>query len=418
MKKTLITIMSIWLVQFSLKSQNLQVFLQEAAVNNPELKAQFYRYNAVLERVDQQNALPDPTLSFGYFISPVETRVGAQDFKISISQMFPWMGTLKSKVSVATAEAQVEFEKFEEKKNELFYHVKLAYLNLYLLEKEIAIKRQDLEVLKSYEPISKTKYESNLVSLTDLIRVQIAIDHADSELEIMESKRKHYLAQFNTIVNRPLSTDVNITEMKSEGHVERTHLDSALVSHPSILRANSQINAAEERVAYSRKSRKPNIGIGLDYAFVSERTDLDVVDNGKDILMPMVSLSLPIFNKRNKAIEKEAIQMRSSANQLLIAEKNRVKSNWTEMEYSFKRSEVELDQLHKELEQTEVLLRVLLSEYSNNNSNFEELLATQQKLLQLNLAILKAEANRFKSTFLKDYLTGTTLKELRNHETE
>lgn len=418
MKKTLITFMSIWLVQFSIKSQDLQVFLQEAAVNNPELKAQFYRYNAALERVDQKNALPDPTLSFGYFISPVETRVGAQDFKISISQMFPWMGTLKSKVSVAVAEAQVEFEKFEEKKNELFYYVKLAYLNLYLLEKEIIIKRQDLEVLKSYEPISKTKYESNLVSLTDLIRVQIAIDHATSELEIMESKRKPLLAQLNTIVNRSLSTDVNIAELKNTYNVEKSNLDSALVSHPAVIRAQSQINAAEERVSYSRKNRKPNIGIGIDYAFVSKRTDIEVVDNGKDILMPMVSFSLPIFNKRNKAIEKEAIQMRTSANQLLIAEKNRVKSNWAEMEYSFKSSEVELEQLHKELDQTEVLLSVLLSEYSNNNSNFEELLATQQKLLQLNLAILKAEADSFKSTFLKDYLTGTTLKELRNHETE
>ena len=106
--------------------------------------------------------------------------------------MFPWMGTLKSKESVAVAEAQVEFEKFEEKKNKLFYQVKLAYLNLFLLEKEIMIKRQDLEVLKSYEPISKTKYESKLVSLTDLIRVQIAIDHSGSELEIMESKESRF----------------------------------------------------------------------------------------------------------------------------------------------------------------------------------------------------------------------------------
>ena len=68
MKKTLIIFMSIWLGQFSLKSQDLQVF--SSSENNPELKAQFYQYNAALERVDQQNVLPDPTLSFGYFISP------------------------------------------------------------------------------------------------------------------------------------------------------------------------------------------------------------------------------------------------------------------------------------------------------------------------------------------------------------
>ncbi len=418
MKKTLMILMSIWLGHFSVKSQSLDAFLIEAAQNNPELKAQFYRYNAALERVDQQNALPDPTLSFGYFISPVETRVGAQDFKLSISQMFPWMGTLKSKESVAIAEAQVEFEKFEEKKNSLFYQVKIVYLDLYLLEKEILIKQQDLEVLKSYEPISKTKYESNLVSLTDLIRVQIAIDHAVSELEIMESKRRPLIAELNSIINRSLEDEIIVAELEIEDYQSGLQLDSALVSHPSIIRAHSQISAAEEKVSLSRKNRKPNIGIGLDYAFVSERTDMDVVDNGKDIFMPMVSLSLPIFNKRNKALEKEAMQMRTSANQLLISEQNKVKSAWTEMEYSSTSSAIESKQLEKEVEQTEVLLRVLLSEYSNNNSNFEELLSTQQKLLQLNLAMLKTEAKLFKSTFLKDYLTGQTLKELRNHETE
>ena len=117
------------------------------------------------------------------------------------------------------------------------------------------IKRQDLEVLKSYEPISKTKYESNLVSLTDLIRVQIAIDHSGSELEIMESKRKPLLAELNSMINRPLTVDVNIAELKDESNVEESMLDSALVSHPSIIRAQSQISAAEKRISYSRKNK-------------------------------------------------------------------------------------------------------------------------------------------------------------------
>ena len=61
----------------------LDEYLRIAAEQNPSLKAKYNMYLASLERVNQQDALPDPTVSFGYFISPVETRVGQQRMKLS-----------------------------------------------------------------------------------------------------------------------------------------------------------------------------------------------------------------------------------------------------------------------------------------------------------------------------------------------
>jgi cobalt-zinc-cadmium efflux system outer membrane protein len=79
------------LISFTLSAQHdLDVYLQSAAENNPGLKAKFKEYMAALEVIPQVGALPDPTLALGYFISPVETRVGPQRLKISAAQMFPW----------------------------------------------------------------------------------------------------------------------------------------------------------------------------------------------------------------------------------------------------------------------------------------------------------------------------------------
>ena len=77
--------------------QELESYLLVAAAHNPGLKAKFNDYMASLELAPQVKALPDPTVSFGYFISPVETRVGPQQFKISASQMFPWFGSRRAK---------------------------------------------------------------------------------------------------------------------------------------------------------------------------------------------------------------------------------------------------------------------------------------------------------------------------------
>ena len=43
------------------------------------------------------------------------------------------------------------------------------------------------------------------------------------------------------------------------------------------------------------------IGFGLDLYQCYERPNMDFSDNGKDIVMPMVSVSIPIFNKKYKS---------------------------------------------------------------------------------------------------------------------
>ena len=87
--------------------EDLNNYLKTAAENNPGLKALFNEYMAALEVAPQVKALPDPQVAFGYFIQPVETRVGPQQFKISASQMFPWFGTLKAKENAADRKSVV-----------------------------------------------------------------------------------------------------------------------------------------------------------------------------------------------------------------------------------------------------------------------------------------------------------------------
>ena len=85
--------------------QELDKYLVIAAENNPGLQVKFNEYMAALEVAPQVKGLPDPQAAFAYFISPVETRVGPQQFRFSISQMFPWFGTLKTKENIANQEA-------------------------------------------------------------------------------------------------------------------------------------------------------------------------------------------------------------------------------------------------------------------------------------------------------------------------
>ena len=77
------------------KAQSLEDYFVMAAENNPKVQADYKEFEIALQKTAQVNALPDPTLSLGYFLSPIETRVGAQRARAELSQMFPWFGTLR-----------------------------------------------------------------------------------------------------------------------------------------------------------------------------------------------------------------------------------------------------------------------------------------------------------------------------------
>lgn len=397
-------------LQLSLFSQTpLDGYLEKAALQNPSLKAKFNMYLAALEKVEQQGSLPDPTVSFGYFISPVETRVGAQRFKAGFTQMFPWKGTLPKQKQWAASLAQVKFEEFQAAKNMLFLEVKNAHLELYELEKQIEINAINLELLKSFEPISKTKYESNLASLADLVRVQIKIDEATTQLELLKLKREPLLSDFNTLLNNEIPLTIEQIDLNRDLNKEKelgVTLDSAIKNNPNIRASQEQIMAAGHQLALAELSNKPKLGLGLEYGFIQKRDVPNVQDNGKDILAPTISLSLPIFRRKNEALKQEAGFMQEAYKNQIEAVQNQITNQWAMADFEFERANTELQLYQKELEKTELLLKLLTADYSNSNTQFEQLLSTLQLILQLKLSALNASVNLQKSLFSYEFLTS------------
>ena len=301
--------------------------------------------------------------------------------------------------------AEARFAEFEEAKNNLFLKISETWLQLSELSQEIELKKENLRLLKTYEPIAKTKYESNLTSLADLIRIQIRIEEANTNLELLELKRKPLASDFNTYLNRPVDSEINLGSSLTFA-TSTANLDSALVNNPKIAANQKEIAGADVQIQLAELKRKPNIGVGLDYVMVSKRTDMTVPDNGKDVLMPMVTLSLPIFGKKNKSLKKEAELYKEGLQQQTEGIQNDIRNQWVNADYLQSTASRELELYQKEIASTQTLFNLLTSDYSNNNSKFEELLLTMQRLLQLQIAQLKANTKEYQAWLQKKYLTG------------
>ena len=147
MKRYILIITVLLLSGLRINAQTLEESLKIASENNPLLKAKYAEFEAALQKVAQVNSLPDPTFSFGYFISPVETRVGPQQAKLGLTQMFPWFGTLKTAGNVQALQAEAKYQEFLNAKNELYMQVKSAWYPIYEVNQNIRLQEENLSLI-------------------------------------------------------------------------------------------------------------------------------------------------------------------------------------------------------------------------------------------------------------------------------
>lgn len=152
-----------------LNAQTLEEYFKIAADNNPGLLSQYREFEAALEKVPQVSSLPDPSLSVSAFGQMVETRVGPQQARFSLSQMFPWFGTLKAQGDAAALMAESKYQSFLDAKNKLYYEVSAAYFPLYELREWMKIEERNIAILESYKTISNSKFKNGNGTLVDVL---------------------------------------------------------------------------------------------------------------------------------------------------------------------------------------------------------------------------------------------------------
>jgi|TARA_R110002096_G_scaffold118759_1_gene257111 outer membrane protein TolC len=395
MKKIIIIIFTAFGFSTLTNAQSLDDYFKLAAENNPGLQAKYKSFEAAMQKVTQVSSLPDPNLSFGYFVSPVETRVGPQRARFSLTQMFPWFGTLKAQEDAATLMAEATYQEFLDARNKLYYQVSASYYPLYELHKLISIEEENQRILSSYKEIATIQFQNDKGSMVDVLRVDIMLKDATSNLSILEQKQKPLVTRFNKLLNR--SDDDNIVVQDSLFTFSlpaNYRKDSLLASNPILDELELKIEASKASEQAAIKQGLPKLGVGLDYVIVGQRTDMSVPDNGKDAFMPMVSVSLPIFRGKYKAAQKEAQLMQESYSLQREEATNRLTSSYDMIWFEIQK-QVELIQLYEEqIQESGQSLNLLFSAYSNSGKDFEEVLRMQQQILKY---------QKMKATALSEY---------------
>ena len=373
-------------------------YLQQALDNNPGLQAQQKDWKASQQQADISSALPDPTLSAGFFTPPMERFMGTQWVDVGIMQMFPWFGTLGKQKSAAEKMAESQYHQYRDERNRLFMEMTRMWLEIYRKEQELNIIVRYKEILKHREDIIYTRYEAGQQrsGLTlDIYRLELQLAGLQNREEKLREEKNALLESFNILAGRELQAAIEtpdtlpqLSPAETETEPGREHF----TSNPALNRAEYAAEAAEIRQEASRLMTRPMLGVGLQYSYFSPGNAGQM--DGGHMLMPMVSVSLPIFSRKNQATRQQSGLLADAAHFRKDEVINTLQTQWTQLKAKISNLQHDHKFYQRQLDITQKTWELIINAYASGDEGFDELLRIQDQLLDLEWRMLENQINQ------------------------
>jgi len=286
-------------------AQQLEILIDEGLTNNPEIQMFELKHQVAKEKANEVNTLPNTQIGVGYFVSEPETRTGAQRFKVSAKQMLPSFGSITARENYKNSLANAVYEDVTIAKRKLVASISQSYYNLYAIKEKQTVLDENIALLETYEILALTSVEVGKASAVDVLRLQMRQNEIQQLKQVLE---QDYLAEqtvLNKLLNREKNSVISIDNELSMPSENALINSENLALHPELLKYDKLYKSVEQSELLNQKESNPMFGFGLDYIAVSERPNMNFSDNGKDIVMPMVSVSIPIFNNKYKSKTKQ-----------------------------------------------------------------------------------------------------------------
>lgn len=395
------------------EESTIDAYLRYAALNNPGLESAFQEWRAALERIPQVRALPDPRLTYGYFVAEVETRVGSQEHQFGLSQAFPWFGELGDREDAASKAADALYQRLETAKLDLFYRVESTVNELYFLKRSIEITSENIELLQQFERIARARYRVAAANHPDIIRIQVELGKLEDRLRQLHDMRAPTEARLNAALNQPLDA-----ELPWPSGVRPRFTDAEFEELATLLEENSpiligleeQIRTEEIRAEIARKEGLPDFALGLAYTVIDDRDDVSVPDNGDDALLASLSISLPVWRGKYNAAVREVLARRDSLINRRQETRNRLMAELRQALFDHqdaqRRIELYRDTLIPKATES---LQASLTGFEQGGTDFLDLVDTERTLLQFQLDLDRATVDRTTSYALLERLLGTAV---------
>jgi outer membrane protein TolC len=387
-------------------AQQLDSYIQIAEENNPEIEAFNLSYEIAEEKIKEVNTYPDTEFGAGYFVSEPETRTGPQKARFSIKQMLPWFGTITARENYASSLADAQYVEIALAKRKLSLSVAEAYYRLYANRAQQEVLMENIKLLETFHELALNSLEVGSASAVDVLRLQMQQNDLVQQRESLKQEFKGEEVLFNKLLNRGKDLSVKLIDSLWIPKKENIEEEEIAAVHPELLKFDKLYESVEEAQILNKKDAAPKLGFGIDYVSVAERKDMQPADNGKDILMPMISVSIPIFNNKYKSVNRQN-ELRQKE---LKAQRNqRMNVLQTKLEEAIRNrnsARIKATTFLKNLEQANDAEEILIKSYETGTIDFNDVLQIQELELKFQIGHIEAIKSYYLQAAVINYLSN------------
>jgi len=445
-------ILYIGILAFSMpgySQDSLMHYLELATKNNPTVLQRYNEYQASLQKVPQVGSLPDPQLEMGVFLSPMELISGNQVADIKLMQMFPWFGVIKNAKDEMSLMAKMKFEAFRDAKLQVYFDMQRAWFDLYKVRQNIRISERNVELLKTIERLTLVKFRSGssggssavsgskmsggnapavssgssgmntmggstggssptvssssgsssmssssgASSLSEVYQIQIETASLEDNIASLKNEELAAVARFNSLLNRQQKTSVASVELLPIEPLDITYLsvtDSMFNRNPMLGMLSYEQQSLLARTKMQKQMGLPMVGVGLNYTVINKSEMSTSAMNGQDMIMPMLTVSLPIYRKKYKAMQAETNFLKTASELNYQATSNMLQTQYYEalQQYNDARRRMKLYDNQSQLAKKS--LDISIKTFSSSASGLSDILRIRQQLLDYELKQVEA----------------------------
>ena len=378
------------------KEDSLAVYIAEAIRNNPGLKSEYQAYQAQMANAQGAGVLSDPQLSVGLFPQAMHHVNGKQLATITIMQMFPWFGTLKAGREQMEYKAQEAYQKFREKSLSTAFDVEKQWYSILATQEKVKAVKQKRALLNDIKKVAIYLYKNYTAGrdtkMSDQLRLDAEEERLKEQTESLETQLTLQKQQFNIMLHRrpnaalSLPDSIPLRQMPTFNWTEIERNNPKLAQYSAIQKA---FKSQEEQ---TRAKGMPMIGVGLQY-MLNGKVDMPMMPNmnGKDMVMPMVSVTIPIYRKKITSAIHSAQLMERSAAYNYQSQLDALQSTYLSIEQRADDIKRKLKLYESEVSLLNRTLELMQKEYATGATSLTDILQTTRGSIDYDL--LKAEAN-------------------------
>lgn len=378
------------------KEDSLAVYIAEAIRNNPGLKSEYQAYQAQMANAQGAGFLSDPQLSVGLFPQAMHHVNGKQLATITIMQMFPWFGTLKAGRKQMEYKAQEAYQKFREKSLSTAFNVEKQWYSILATQEKVKAVKQKRALLNDIKKVAIYLYKNYTAGrdtkMSDQLRLDAEEERLKEQTESLETQLTLQKQQFNITLHRQPNAALSLPDSIPLRQMPTFNWTEIERNNPKLAQYSAIQKAFKSQEEQTRAKGMPMIGVGLQY-MLNGKVDMPMMPtmNGKDMVMPMVSVTIPIYRKKITSAIHSAQLMERSAAYNYQSQLDALQSTYLSIEQRADDIKRKLKLYESEVSLLNRTLELMQKEYATGATSLTDILQTTRESIDYDL--LKAEAN-------------------------